>query len=248
MGESEALTMDIYYPGRSGDLPAGESGTQSPQPAVVFVLGYSDPGVQKMLGCRAKEMGSYTSWARLVATSGLVGITYTNLDPVADIHALLNYVRDNAEPLGIDDARVGLWACSGNGPTALSVLMHEPRYTVRCAVLCYGFTMDLEGETAVSEAAGRFGFINGCAGKGMDDLPRDVPLFVARAGQDEFPGLNRTLDAFVSAGLARNMPITIVNDPSAPHAFDLLHDTPTTHQTIREMLAFMRFNLTGYHR
>jgi len=244
-GEAETLTMDVYYPGGSQGGPSGEFSSESRLPAVVFVFGYPDPGVQKILGCRAKEMGSYTSWARLVAASGLVGITYTNREPVADIHALLRYIRDKAAALGIDDTRIGLWACSGNVPTALSALMQEPRDHLRCAVLCYGFTMDLDGGTTVSEAARKYGFIDGCAGKGMDDLPRNIPLFVARAGQDEFPGLNRALDEFVTAALACNLPITLVNHPMAPHAFDLMHDSAASREVVREILAFLRFHLSG---
>ena len=243
--ESGALTMDVYYPGASQGGSANESGVESRLPAVVFVLGYSDVGFQRVLGCRAKEMGSYTSWARLVAASGLVGITYTNRDPVPDIHALLDYVRDNAAMLGVDDARMALWSCSGNVPSALSILMQESRYCLRCAVLYYGFTMDLDGGTVVSEASSKFGFIDCCARKGMDALPRDVPLFVVRAGQDEFPGLNRALDAFAGAALARNIPITMVNHPAAPHAFDLVHDTSTSREIVRETLAFMRFHLSA---
>src|SRR5215469_7084921 len=243
--ESGALTMDVYYPGGSQDASGSKCGVESRLPAVVFLLGYSDVGFQKVLGCRAKEMGSYTSWARLVAASGLVGITYTTRDPVPDIHALLDYVRDNAASLGVDDARMALWSCSGNVPTALSVLMQESRERLRCAVLYYGFTMDLDGGTVVSEASSKFGFIDGCAGRGIDALPRDVPLFVVRAGRDEFPGLNRALDAFAIAAIARNIPITMVNHPTAPHAFDLVQDTATSREIIRETLAFMRFHLSA---
>jgi len=70
-------------------------------------------------------------------------------------------------------------------------------------------------------------------------------LFVVRAGQDEFPGLNRALDAFAGAALARNIPITMVNHPAAPHAFDLVHDTSTSREIVRETLAFMRFHLSA---
>jgi hypothetical protein len=33
---------------------------------------------------------------------------------------------------------------------------------------------------------------------------------------DELPGLNASIDAFVAAALARNMPITVANLPDAP--------------------------------
>jgi hypothetical protein len=43
--------------------------------------------------------------------------------------------------------------------------------------------------------------------------------------------------------LTRNLPVTFVNHPEAPHAFDLLHDSETSHEIIRQILAFMRFHL-----
>ena len=52
----------------------------------------------------------------------------------------------------------------------------------------------------------------------------DVPLFVARAGRDEMPRLNETLDAFLTKAVARNLPITFANHPTGPHAFDLFDD------------------------
>jgi hypothetical protein len=39
-----------------------------------------------MVGCKLKEMGSYTSWAELTTTAGLVAITYTNAEPAAYAH------------------------------------------------------------------------------------------------------------------------------------------------------------------
>jgi hypothetical protein len=106
--------MDIYHP--------PDSKSEAMIPAVIFVSGYPDPGVQKRIGCKGKEMESYISWGQLTAASGLVAITYTTgKEPAPDIHALLQYVRQNAAVLGIDENRIGLWACSGNVPNALSV-------------------------------------------------------------------------------------------------------------------------------
>jgi acetyl esterase/lipase len=156
---------------------------------------------------------------------------------------MLQYVRQNSASLGIDENSIGVWASSGNVPLALSVLMHEAREYLKCAVLCYGYTLDLEGFTGVAETAKKWGFVNPCAGKSVDDLPKDIPLFIVRAGQDQLPHLNETLDRFLFKALTCNLPITFVNHAAAPHAFDLLHDSETSREIIRQILAFMRFHL-----
>lgn len=233
--DSGALTLDLYAP------PDSASGARLP--AVVIVAGYPDPGFQKMMGCRFKEMGSSTSWGRLIAASGMVAITYANREPAADVGALLQYVRQNAEELGIDETRIGLWASSGNVPLALSVLMQEDRESLRGAVLCYGITLDLDGSTRVAAAAETWKFVNPAQGKAVEDLPPETPLFIARAGQDQIPHLNETLDRFLARALALNLPITFVNHPTAPHAFDLFLDSEDTREVIRRILAFLRFHL-----
>ncbi len=234
--ETGALTADLYDP------PDRTSGARIP--AVVFVMGYSDLGARKIFGCRFKEMASFISWAELTAASGMVAVTYeTGQDPAADAHAVLRYLRENAADLGIDETRIGIWACSGHVPNALSVLMREERESLRCAVLGYGLMLDLDGSTHVAEAAQTYRFANPGAGRSVEDLPREVPLFLARAGQDEFPHLNETLDRFVARALALNLPVTLVNHPTAPHAFDILDDGEASRETIRQMLAFLRFHL-----
>jgi acetyl esterase/lipase len=229
------LTMDLYYP------PDSQDG--APAPAVLFVTGYPDPGFQAMVGCKLKEMGSYVSWGRLAAASGVVAITYANREPATDARAVLRYVRENAASLGIDGNRIGVWSCSGNVPNALSVLMQEPPGSLQCGVLCYGIMLDLDGSTSVAERAAQWRFANPAAGKSVDDLPRDLPLLVVRAGRDEFPHLNETIDRFVAKALARNLPVTLVNHAEAPHAFDLLLDSETSREVIRQILAFLRFQL-----
>jgi hypothetical protein len=237
---SGPLAMDLYYP------PHSASATRLP--AVVIVAGFSDLGAQKVLGCKFKEMGSLTSWARLIAVSGIVGITYTNREPAADLQALLHHIRHNAAALGIDEHKVGLWASSGHVPLALWVLMQEPREFLKCAVLCYPFTLDGEGSTTIAEAARTWGFANPAAGRSVDDLSKEVPLFIARAGQDRFAHLNDRLDRFAASALSRNLPVTVVNHAAGPHAFDLFDESETSHEIIRQILAFMRFNLlTGSH-
>ena len=233
--DTGALTMDIYYP------LDWKSGARTP--AVVIVTGYPDLGFAAKVGCKFKDMGSSVSWGQLMAASGFVAIAYTNREPAADLHALLDYIRQNSESLGIDETRIGLWSSSGNVPLALSVLIGDAREYLKCAVMCYGYMLDLEGATNVAGMARAVGFVNPCAGNSVDDLPKHIPLFIARAGQDELPHLNETLDRFLFKALTCNLPITFVNHAAAPHAFDLLHDSEETREIIKQILAFMRFHM-----
>lgn len=228
-----ALSMDLYRP------PDAKAATRLP--AVVFVMGYSDLGAEKMFGCKFKEMEAYVGWAKLVAASGLLAVTYVNHDPVRDLDALFAYLRENAQALGIDERRIGVWSGSGNVPRALALLMTE-RTSVKCAALCYGYALDLDGGTAVAEAAKKWRFATPAARKTVRDLPPDLPLFIARAGRDSVD-LNVTLDRFIAHALAANLPITVANHATGPHAFDIMDDSETSREIIRQILAFLRLHL-----
>ncbi len=232
------LTLDVYSPTAPPDRATGAR-----TPTVVLIAGYSDVGFGKMLGCRFKDMGSSVSWARLIAASGLTAITYANREPAADLRSLLGYLRQNAESLGIDETRIGAWASSGNVPLALSLLLRDAAPPLCCAALSYGFMLDLDGMTGTAEASKQFGFANPCAGKTLDDLAVDIPLFLARAGKDQFPHLNESIDRFVAGALARNLPVTLVNHPEGPHAFDLFLDNEMSREIIRQILGFLWFQL-----
>ena len=158
---------------------------------------------------------------------------------------MLRYLRDNARALGLDASRIALWSCSGNVPNALGVLMHEAPGSLRCAVLCYGIMLDAAGSTFVADAQKTWRFVNSSAGRSAADLPSETPLFIARAGHDEFPHLNDTIDRFVADALALDLPITVVNHRGAPHAFDTILDDEPTRHIIRQMLAFLRFHLAA---
>ena len=233
--DTGSLTMDLYDP---AEVAGGAR-----RPAVVIVAGYNDVGHEKMLGRKFKEMGLAVSWGQLIAACGLVAIAYTNTEPAADLDALLQHVRDNAPALGIDEDRIGVFACSGNVPLALSALMQKDRRFLKCAALLYGFMLDLDGATGVAEAAQMYRFTNPNAGKSIDDLPQNLPLLIVRAGQEQFANLNESIDRFLAQALTRNLPITFVNHATGPHAFDLLQDSETSREIIRQVLSFLRSQL-----
>ena len=231
--EPRSLTMDVYLP---------QQPRERPMPAVVVVLGYADVGAPLVFGCQFREMGMYVAWAQLFAASGMAGVLYETSNPAEDVNAVLACLRDDSTELGIDANRIGLWSGSGNVPTALSVLMDG---RVRCGALCYGFMLDLDGSTAVATAAGQYYFANPVAGKRIEDFPKNAPLFIAKAGQDQFAGVKESIDAFVAAALRFNLPLTVMNHPEGPHGFDFGDDSKASRSVIRAILAFFRDNLVA---
>jgi dienelactone hydrolase len=221
------LPFDLYRPTRAS----------SPSPAVVFVTGLPDPGVKAMLGQSTKDWASYMGWARMVAASGMAGITYVNREP-GDVVTFVRYLRENAASLGIDPERIGVWACSGHVPTALALVARE---RLACAALLYGYLMDLDGATSVADGSKRFYYA--VPPVTLDELPKQMPMLVVRAGADTTPGLEETLQRFVAAARGRGLPLTLLDHPEAPHAFDLVDDSPATRVVIEQVLAFLRQGL-----
>jgi hypothetical protein len=195
------------------------SEAQDQIPAVIFVTGFSDLGAETMLGSKFKDMGAFVSWAQLAAASGFVGITYANREP-DDIYGVPDCVQQHAASLRIDRSKIA-----------------------RCAVLAYAYTLDLDGSTGVADAAKQFRFVTPAAGKSVKDLPHDLPLFIVRAGRDQMPGLNDALDRFVTAALALNLPVTVMNHALGPHAFDLFDDSRIACDIVKQMLAFLQLHL-----
>ncbi len=114
---------------------------------------------------------------------------------------------------------------------------------LRCAVLSYGFMLDLDGSTAVADAAAQWGFVNAAAGKDAGDLPSAVPLLVMRASPGFSSRAERGARSIRREGAQRNLPLTLVNHPTGSHSFDLLDDTDASRIVIRQMLAFLRVQL-----
>jgi len=236
-GDGSERLFDLY-------LSPAASGTGRP-PVVVIVAGFPDPGYERMLGRSFRRMGATVSWAELLAASGIAAVAYANRDPATDLDALFAHLRDHADGLGLDGERVGLWASSGNGPLALATLMRPDRSWLRCAALLYPFTLDVDGGTEVADAAATWRFAHPAAGRALSDLPTATALLVVRAGADATPGLNVALDRFVSAAERIGRPVRKIEQPEAPHAFDLLVDNEATRTTVREVLGFLRRHLGG---
>jgi len=105
------VLMDIYFP--------PDAAREQKRPAVMFIHGGSKTEYNP------KDWGIYTTWGRLVAASGFVGVTFTHsleyptksLEKGAhDVRAAVDYVRANADKYSIDKDRICLIAYSAGGP------------------------------------------------------------------------------------------------------------------------------------
>lgn len=222
--DGQPLPLEIYR-------PAGATGLL---PAVLIIEGYPDPGFAAFLGCRFMEMDWSISLAQLIGASGLAAVTYANREPVADAHRLLEHLAASGPALGIDPSRLGLWATSGHGPLAVSLLGR-----VGCAVLSNAYTRDIAPATQVADAAATFRFVAPPA----SGFAVATPMFVIRSGKDEMPGLNESLDRFTAHALSLNAPVTVAHHPDAPHSFELFHDSDRTRQVLRQALTFLQCTL-----
>jgi hypothetical protein len=251
------LRFDLYYPpGQMGDGPTFATASTSANatvdrtagkrwPAVIIVSGYPGRMEPRATPLTYKEIGWTVSMCQLIALSGMVAIAYTNRDPVADLRTLFEHIHECGDSLKIDPARVGVVAVSGNVPTALTTIMQDASRTPACAVFGCGCLLDLDGATDVADAARQFGFANPGVGRTVADLRRDVPLLITRAGRDQFPAMNASIDRFIGHGLIQNLPITFVNHAEGPHAFDLFDDSRMSREIVRQTLRFLRQHLTA---
>lgn len=231
------LLMDVYIPPR---LAKDER-----RPTVLFIHG----GVPA--GRPAKNMGIFTSWGRLVAASGMVGVTFTQRlgypnpqlsEAASDVNAAINYIRANADSLNIDKDRICLAAYSGGGPM-LSIAMRDKPAYVRCLVAFYAFLdiqqSELHRTHETPEVVKNFSPITYLA----NDAGRIAPMFIARAGLDEIPTMNDSIDRFIREAISKNAAIIVANHPQGVHGFDNQTDDDRSREIIRSVLAFIKTHL-----
>lgn len=222
--EEKDLAIDLYVPPSLNE--------NDKLPAVIFALGYPDFNLH--------EMQSYISWGKLVASNGMVGINYETSDPVADLSDLVTYIRENADSLNIDENRIGIWSCSGNVPVALSYLYKSNKPYFKFGVFYYGLmnTPDNKFQQEVDALSSSYGFTNPQMEPSYQ-LPEDLPMLIVRSGRDNLPNINNTIDHFLTIGLSKNMPVTLINFSDGQHAFDIMNDNVESRRIIKQTLSFM---------
>jgi acetyl esterase/lipase len=230
------VTMDVYRP---PGLKPGER-----RPAVLFIHGGGPPGAPM------KEMGVYVSYGRLVAAQGLVAVTFTQRlgypqtrirEGADDVAAAIAYVRAHAADLNVDADRLCLAAYSAGGPMLAPYIADAPPW-LRCIVGYYP-VLEIE-DSAVHRAAETPETLRAYSPLRQIGKPgRKAPMYLARAGKDEIPQLLDGLDRFVAEALRQDYPLTLANNPGAPHSFDITEPTPRTLEILAQTFAFLQVHL-----
>jgi len=75
------------------------------------------------------------------------------------------------------------------------------------------------------------------------NLNLNAPMMLIRAGMDNVPYLNQTLNEFLNLAQKNNLPVTLINYPNGVHGFDAFNDNDTTRMIIESTIEFWRFYL-----
>ena len=202
--------FDLYRPltAKAPVQPAGAAGTagRPPVPTVVFV---------NITGAPFQEWEIYRDWARLAAAHGIAGIVYQSdpADTTKSLNALFAHLRAHAAELGLDPARLAIWACSANVSLALPWLHDAPRPDVAAAVLYYGHAQ-------------------------VAELRTDLPIFYVLAGRDS-PQLKNGIREIFAQAVRQAAPWTMVEAPTLPHAFDALDEGVESQRLVKETVAWL---------
>ena len=68
-------------------------------------------------------------------------------------------------------------------------------------------------------------------------------MLIVRAGLD-YPQLNASIDRLITAALAKNVNIDVMNHATGRHAFDILDDNARSREIIQATVEFLRAELT----
>lgn len=231
------LFMDVYSP---TSIKRGLK-----LPVVLFIHGGAGSA------SRPKDWGIYQSWRRLAAASGLIGVTFNHRlgfpapllgEAAADVADALDYVRTHAALWNADGERVCPAAFSAGGPL-LSMGFAPQRPYVKCLIAFYAFLDIQQSELhRTHEPAERVRAFSPI--ERLDDpQARSMPFFIGRAGLDEIPTLNDSIDRFAARALEKNANVVLWNHPAGVHTFDNQNDDDRSREIVGAALEFMKRHL-----
>lgn len=206
---SGRLTADIYSP---PDKKASER-----LPAVIFLNAIGDAPDNRL-----KTWGIYSSWPRLIAAHGMIGISMdadgTRIeDCMRELFAFLE--KDGAKH-GIDSSKLGVYAASANVTQSTTYLMSDGvAKGIKAAALYYGGPPSPETR-----------------------IRRDLPVLFIVAESDMQRMGQPMIDLWQRVAQTR-APWTLLFGSGLPHAFDGFSDNDDARRIIQQTIAFWRSHL-----
>lgn len=204
--DKATLAMDVY-------LPPGLKKNES-RPAVIFLNAVGDNAGQPKL----RSWGIYSSWPRLIAANGLIGISM-DCDPARVPESLawtFKFLAAKGGDLQVDADRLGVYAASANVTRSMAYLMSPDAHPgIKAAVLYYGNYLD---------------------GPYRKDLP---VLFVIAESDVRGEGYS----SLWKEVMKNRAPWTVQMASGLVHAFDAFQDTEDSKRLVRQTISFWKNNL-----
>jgi len=230
-----ALLMDVYLPADSAI-----------HPVVMLVHGGVGPEDHP------KDWGFYRSWGRTLAASGLVAVAFNQRLGfpkrqydlgASDLRDAMAFVRQNAAKFHAVD-RFCVTAFSGGGVLLAPLIASTPA-DVKCLVGFYPILDTADTNNPEAQVTDDQRRMYSAVATLEDRGAPAIPLFIARAGRDQIPGVKEWIDRFVAVALDKNASIVLATHPTGLHGFDTRNDDARSREIIAMAIAFMKDHLNA---
>ncbi|MEQ1762044.1 MAG: tetratricopeptide repeat protein [Pyrinomonadaceae bacterium] len=208
--DRSTLGIDIYAP---PGMKAGEK-----RPAVIFLNAIGDNPSGKV-----KEWGIYSSWPRLIAAHGMIGISMdADASRIQDsLKGIFAFLEREGASYGIDASRLGVYAASANTTQSIVYLMSDGAAKgIRAAALYYGATPSAETR-----------------------LRKDLPVLFILAEGDAQGGMGQASMGLWQRVAQERAPWTLMFAADLLHAFDAFQDNDSSRRIVIQTIDFWRTHL-----
>ncbi len=214
---SVKVTQNVRY---SGDLaidiysPSAAKASEK-RPAVIFLNAIGDSPESKL-----KSWGIYSSWPRLIAAEGMIGISMDadGQHIQESLRSLFDFLAASGSKYGIDASRLGVYAASANvSQSAVFLMGPTAPKGIKAAVLYYGSAPEMNPR-------------------------RDLPILFVIAESD-MARLGPSLPALWQRIAETRAPWTLQMATGMPHAFDAFEDTDESRRIVQQTIEFWRSHL-----
>jgi hypothetical protein len=180
---SENQKMDIYYP------PAFNFADSGP---VVIIS-------NTLSGLDMKLAGRFIDWALILASHGMVAVTYNCVYAEKDMVDLILFLQKNAELYHINEEQIILFGFSGNCTDSIRILMNT----------------DLPFSEDIVLAAYLFPSVPSIA-----DIRTDVPIIIVRVEHTHHRTWNEAIDDLVIRSKELAVPLHLIDYREGHYGFD----------------------------